>query len=175
MAGVLPGAVRQVGYVVNDLDDALAHWTGTLGVGPWFKIPNLVLDDCDYRGQTVSTEISFAIANSGEMQFELIQPQGDTPSCYSEFLAEGTAGPHHMAWWTEDFDATLERATRQGWEQIQSGDAMGTRFCYFDGAQRGALAELMELNDMSRWLADHTRDAALSWDGLSDPVRAVGL
>ena len=32
---ILPGPVRQFGYVVTDLDQAIAGWV-TLGVGPWF-------------------------------------------------------------------------------------------------------------------------------------------
>ena len=32
---VLPGAIRQIGYIVSDIDAALASWVD-LGVGPWF-------------------------------------------------------------------------------------------------------------------------------------------
>ena len=30
------GPVMQTAYVVRDLDAAMAHWTGVLGVGPFF-------------------------------------------------------------------------------------------------------------------------------------------
>lgn len=33
MGEVLPGEVRQIGYVVTDLDDAIAGWL-KMGVGP---------------------------------------------------------------------------------------------------------------------------------------------
>ncbi len=29
----------QAGYLVDDLDAAMAHWTGTLGAGPFFVLP----------------------------------------------------------------------------------------------------------------------------------------
>jgi hypothetical protein len=37
---VLPGAVRQISYVVDDLDTAVAGWL-KLGVGPWFVMGDL--------------------------------------------------------------------------------------------------------------------------------------
>ncbi len=41
MSGPL-GSVRQAGFVVRDLDRALEYWTKTLGVGPFFRIRNVV-------------------------------------------------------------------------------------------------------------------------------------
>lgn len=172
---MLPGRIRQNGYVVHDLDAALTHWTEVLGVGPWFPVRNLTLEPSEYRGEAVSTEISLAVANSGDLQVELIQVHSDSPSCYREFLDAGNEGLHHQAWWTEDYDATRENAEAAGWKVIQSGDVMGTRFCYFDTETHpGTIAELMELTDMSRWLATQTLDAAAGWDGTTDPIRALG-
>ena len=175
MAGVLPGPIRQNGYVVPDLHAALTHWTEVLGVGPWFPIRNITLAPTVYRGPPATTEISLAVANSGDLQIELIETHAKTPSVFGEFT-EGTAsGLHHLAWWTDEFDAAVDRAHVAGWEVIQSGDLMGTRFCYFDTeAHQGTVAELMELNDMSRWLADQARNAAADWDGVTDPIRALG-
>ena len=39
---VLPGPIRQIGYVVTDLDQAMAGWL-ELGVGPWFVIARTAL------------------------------------------------------------------------------------------------------------------------------------
>ena len=39
---VLPGPIRQIGYVVTDLDRAIASWL-ELGVGPWFVMSGLRL------------------------------------------------------------------------------------------------------------------------------------
>lgn len=174
MTGVLPGRVRQNGYVVRDLDAALRHWTVTLGIGPWFTMRHLMLEPSVYRGAAVSTEISIAVANTGDLQIELIEAHGTSPSCYREFLDAGHEGLHHLAWWTDEYDVTLERAEAAGWGIIQSGDLLGTRFCYFDTETHpGMIAELMELTDASRWLATHVREAAADWDGAADPVRTL--
>ena len=46
---VLPGAIRQIGYIVTDLDQAMQSWLG-IGVGPWFVIRGLPMQAL-YRGR----------------------------------------------------------------------------------------------------------------------------
>ena len=75
---VLPGPIRQIGYVVTDLDRAMARWL-ELGVGPWFVLRGLPMH-ASYRGEPCETTLSLAWSNSGEMQIELIQQQDDTPA-----------------------------------------------------------------------------------------------
>ena len=43
------GAVRQNGYVVRDIDAALRHWTGVLGVGAFYYFERVALEDFRYR------------------------------------------------------------------------------------------------------------------------------
>ena len=69
---ILPGQIRQIGYVVTDLDRAIAKWVD-LGVGPWFVMRHLS-QRVDYRGQPTEITISLALSNSGDLQVELIQP-----------------------------------------------------------------------------------------------------
>ena len=52
ISGVL-GPVRQLGFVVRDLDRALEYWTKTLGVGPFFTIRNVVPDTVALSGTAV--------------------------------------------------------------------------------------------------------------------------
>ena len=35
------GAIRQLGYVVPDIEAAMDYWSRTLGVGPWFYNPRV--------------------------------------------------------------------------------------------------------------------------------------
>ena len=44
------------------------------------------------------------------LQIELLQPRNDVPSMYRDFLRAGHAGAQHVAYWTEQFDADLQRA-----------------------------------------------------------------
>ena len=65
-AAVLPGSIRQIGYVVTDPDEALASWV-ELGVGPWLVVRGLPMQ-ANYRGEPCETTISLGMANSGELR-----------------------------------------------------------------------------------------------------------
>ena len=167
---VLPGPIRQVGYVVDDIDQAMQSWID-LGVGPWFVIRRLPMHAL-YRGEPCETTLSLALSNSGELQLELIQQLDDTPSIFTEFLAADGPGYHQLAYWTEDFDATMKAVEEAGWPVAWSGgEGFGVRFAYIEPPNSPAtIIEVSELTETTRASATHIRDAAANWDG-SDPIR----
>jgi catechol 2,3-dioxygenase-like lactoylglutathione lyase family enzyme len=170
---VLEGPIRQVGYVVRDLDAAIRSWCA-LGVGPWFTMRNLEQKDCQYRGKPCELTISIAFANSGPMQIELIQPHGETPSIFREFLEARGEGFHQFAWWVTDFDAMMQKAAVAGWPIVWSGGTGGTRFAYFElDSTISTVVEVSELNDATQGLADLVASAAEQWDGFTNPVRSL--
>jgi catechol 2,3-dioxygenase-like lactoylglutathione lyase family enzyme len=172
MSGVLPGAVRQNGYVVPDLDRAIEQWVQA-GVGPWFVLRETEQSAMYFRGARSDPVLSIAWSNSGELQVELIQPHGERPSVYQEFLDAGHSGIHHVAFWVHDFDAVMTAAEGAGWNVLQSGDGGGVaRFAYVDLGVGGTVVEVMELNESTRAMNDRIRDAARDWDG-SEPVRSL--
>ena len=133
----------------------------------------LFLQPSDWIIRTSST-----LANSGEMQIELIQQEGDTPSIYTEFLRANGPGYHQLAYWTDDFDATMASVRDAGWPVVWLGDEdVGTRFAYLEPPNSPAhispVIEIMELNDLMTGMATFVRDAARTWDG-SDPIRVLG-
>ena len=66
------GAIRQVGYVVRDIEAAMLRWV-ELGVGPWFYKARVPSTEYRYRGvDSPLPELSIAFANSGDVQIELI-------------------------------------------------------------------------------------------------------
>ncbi|MGV0806784.1 VOC family protein [Mycolicibacterium setense] len=175
MSGVLPGEVRQIGYVVTDLDGAMASWL-KMGVGPWFVIRNLS-QRVTYRGAPCEVKLSLALSNSGDLQVELIQQLDDTPSIFTEFLG-GTAGHgggfHQLAYWTDDFDAAMENLGEAGWPQVWTGgEGDGVRFAYFEPPTGASIVEIMELTEASAGMATYVRSQAAGWDG-SDPIRELG-
>jgi catechol 2,3-dioxygenase-like lactoylglutathione lyase family enzyme len=173
VSAVLDGPIRQVGYVVHDLDAALESWCG-LGVGPWFTIREHEQNDCRYRGNRCEPTVSIAFANSGAMQIELIQQHDDGPSIYREFLDAGREGFHQLAWWVTDFEAAMKAADDARWPVVFSNDRGDVRFAYFEPDPRiSTIVEVMELNDSSRGLADLVAGAAAQWDGVSDPIRSL--
>lgn len=171
--GILPGVVRQNGYVVRDLDAAISSWL-SLGIGPWYVIRERPQTGV-YRGEDCTVTVSIAFANSGDLQLELIQQHGDEPSIYTEFLDAGHEGYHQLAFWAPDFDATLRSVEAAGLPVVWSGGGDGaTRYAYVEPpAGPATIIEIMELNPATEGMARLVREAAAGWDG-SDPVRSIG-
>ena len=89
------GKVCQNGYVVRDIDAAMRFWIEKLRVGPFFYVPSVKIDWFRYRGMDSPLEMSVALANSGDLQIELIQQRNNAPSMYLDFLARhGEDRPH---------------------------------------------------------------------------------
>jgi Glyoxalase/Bleomycin resistance protein/Dioxygenase superfamily len=169
---VLPGPIRQIGYVVTDLDQAIDSWVH-LGVGPWFVMRGLPMR-ARYRGEPCEITMSLALSNSGELQLELIQQHDDTPSIFTEFLSSAGPGYHQLAYWTEDFDATMMAVQEAGWPIAWSGgEGFGVRFAYVEPPNSPAtIVEISELTEASSGMAAFVRDAAANWDG-SDSIRVL--
>ena len=169
----LPGVVRQAGYVVADLDQALASWL-SLGIGPWYVLRGIA-QHAQYRGEPCDVTLSVAFANSGDLQIELIHQDDDTPSIYQEFRASGRGDFHQLAWWAEDFEAALNSAEAAGWPVVWSGGGGDSvRYAYLEPPDGpAAIVEIMELNAMTIGMGDLVRSAAAEWDG-TDPIRSIG-
>jgi hypothetical protein len=171
----LPGPIRQIGYVVTDLDRALDSWVA-LGVGPWYVIREMP-QRVTYRGEPCAVTLSLALANSGDLQVELIHQHDDTPSIFTEFLHSGRPGFHQLAYWTDDFEGTMGSVAEAGWPVVWNG-ASGpggavTRFAYVEPPDSpAAVIEIMELSAATEGMATFLREAAAAWDG-RDPVREL--
>ena len=166
------GEIRQLGYVVEDIEAEMAHWSEKLGIGPWFYAPRVPIENYFYRGAAYEPHNSVALANSGFIQCELIQCRNDVPSMYRDFLQAGHTGLQHVAYWTRNYDEDLARAASHGFQPVMGGEvgAKG-RFCYFDTESHpGTVVELSEVIGPKGRMFDLIRDAARDWDG-SHPVR----
>lgn len=166
------GQIRQAGYVVDDIEAAMDYWSRTLGIGPWFYNERVPIKNYTYRGEQYEVHNSVALANSGPLQMELIQTRNDAPSMYRDFLKAGRTGLQHVAYWTENYDADLERLTGQGFKPVMSGEVGEKgRFVYFDTEYHpGTVIELSEVAGPKGKMFDLIRNASLDWDG-RDPVR----
>jgi len=167
------GEIRQLGYVVKDIEAAMNYWSEKLGVGPWFYNPRVPIRNYTYEGQAYEPHNSVALANSGDVQVELIQTRNDVPSMYRDFLKQGHTGLQHVAYWTQDYDADLARLLAQGFRPVMGGEVgENGRFVYFDTEfHPGTVIELSEVAGPKGKLFDMIRAAADGWDG-SDPIRA---
>lgn len=170
------GAARQVGYVVRDIESAMAQWVA-LGVGPWFYKEHVVSTEFRYYGRpSALPKLSIALANSGPLQLELIQQRDDAPTLYRDTLARQGECAQHTAYWTLDhFDDTTRRLQALGYVEGHAGrmGAQRGRFAYFvHPGLPSAMVEVSELTGGKGEYFEEIRRAAESWDG-HDPIRRL--
>ncbi len=168
------GPTRQNGYVVRDIEATMRHWAA-LGVGPWFYFDVVPVADFEYRGRPGNPRISIALANSGELQLELIQQHDDTPSLYRDFLAAHGEGLQHLSAWTTDMAGELARLRGLGQVIAQQGVIGENRFVYYDteGDHPSTVMEVYDISGSPTPLFEHIRQSAATWDG-ADPIRRPG-
>ena len=176
------GAMRQIAFVVADLDRALEYWTQTLGVGPFFVLRNVVPAEYRYRGRPSPAPLtSIALGNSGDLQVELIAQHDINPSAYLEVLASGRQGFQHVSSWLTraEYDEVMTKAARDGVQTIHEGVIPGSavRFAYFvtDDAPGGLVYEIADVMEPHIYpVMEMIAQASRDWDG-KDPVRELAL
>ena len=127
------GEISQIGIVVKDLDEATANYLSTLGVGSWMtmKLEPPLLADVTLRGKPVQASMVAAVAQSGNIQLELIQPL-EGPSIWKEFLEQRRGGIHHVQSPVQDPVATLAAFREMGVNVLMSGRIGDNVFYYMD-------------------------------------------
>ncbi len=171
------GAIRQVSYLVHDVEDAMSYWTEVLGVGPFFFFEDAPIREFTYAGESTSAHLAGAFANSGAMQIELVQTLDRHPSVFNDALRRGHLGQHHVAFWTTELDASVERCATKAIHVLQTGytGAPDGRFVYMgNDGYPGTVIEISEVQGRKRAFFDEVARAASNWDG-SDPIRRMAI
>lgn len=171
------GQIRQIGYVVRDIEASMRYWTEHLGVGPFFYFDRMPIKEFKYHGEPCDAHISAALGQSGSLQIELLQPRDEQNSPYLDFLRSGHEGVQHIAFWTEEFDTELARALEAGFEPVVTGFTIepAGRIVYFadrHAPHPGMMVELSSLSPGKKKAFDAVAAAALGWDG-NDPIRRL--
>jgi len=146
-----------------------------LGGGPWYYIDRVKTDYFRHRGEDSDVSMSIALANSGDLQIELIQQRNDAPSMYRDHLRDHGEGLQHMSYWTENYQSLYDRAISAGFVVGHEGQIGGPqgRFAYFEtSGHAGTVVEISDISGGKGRFFGHVRKAAANWDG-SEPVRVV--
>ena len=166
------GRIIQTAYVVRDVEAAMRHWTGLMGVGPWFYREKVPLETFTYGGRPSGLEMSIALGYDGDMQFELIQQRNDAPSVYRDFLETFGEGQQHLGFRVDDLDAAIGKGAALGYAVTQEGFVANSGpFAYMGaGGHPGTMIELLPMPEVRRRNWEIIKGWARGWDG-SDPVR----
>lgn len=138
--------VQQVALVVHDIDADIEEYANRLGIGPWwvkvYAAPELT--NMRIRGVEIDYSMKIALAWTGSMMWELIQPL-DGPSIYKEFLEQHGEGLHHVLvdHGEHSFDDAIEAFTRRGFPPLMEGQFGKARFVYFES--EGPLKTTLEI------------------------------
>ena len=129
--------IRQIAVVVPDLEAAVRGYVDALAIGPWnvYTIGAPTMTGMTYRGRPADFRIRHALAFSGEVMLELIEPlEGE--SIWQEYLDARGASLHHVAFYVDDFDAASDAMHGRGWTAVQEGAGFGRSrdgvFAYFE-------------------------------------------
>ena len=98
-------AVDHIGFVVRDLDEAVAFYSRTFDVSEWERIA------------MPERHMHAAVTRVGDMLLELIAPTSDEAS-FAKFLRERGPGMHHVGYRVDDIAAALAQAKQRGVQLI---------------------------------------------------------
>jgi methylmalonyl-CoA/ethylmalonyl-CoA epimerase len=135
MKSIIQG-VRQIGFVVENLDETLKYYSEELGITEWlrFEINKNNLKDCPHftHGKELSIEFKGAKGMVGNIEFEFMQPVSDN-TIYAEFLRNHKPGVHHLSLIVSDYEEGFQFFESKEYEVIQTAiSPFGNRIAYFD-------------------------------------------
>lgn len=125
----------QICVVTRDIKRALKEYVERMGIGPWwcqdFEPP--LLKDTKVRGKPTRFSMHLALAWTGSMMWELVQPK-EGPTIYREFLDKHGEGVHHVAFSHNGlgFEDCIKAFEARGCPCSMEGNWSGIRFRYFD-------------------------------------------
>ena len=175
MGTASPRRITQVAFATRDLDASMAFYSRHLGIGPWFVLPVARFAGTSFRGQLCAAQVRVAFANSGGMEYEMVQQLDDTPSIWRDFLGDGPERErfHHMCERTHHFGASERRLLGEGYVPEMEGVTIRGRFSYFAHPDApGGYLELLESTPSREAMYAHVMLHGQRWDG-SDPVRPM--
>lgn len=171
------GPVKQWGYLVRDLDEAMNCWVEQLGIGPWWGYRN-VPASAVVDGKASDITMSVGLAYHQGVQIELIHQTNDADSPYSYFYrdSEDAQVLQQVAYMVPDVAAAIRQCEERGMHEVgRILPAPDLAYVYMSSpAMKGLAIELMP-HDQG-FLDEYERCAAeaAQWDG-SDPYRLISF
>jgi methylmalonyl-CoA/ethylmalonyl-CoA epimerase len=168
------GPIRQIAWVVRNLDDSVKSWLRVSCVGPWTCFRNVALSG-EWRGERTNVRMHVALGYQNGLEIELIEDLGGASSPYRSPTGEPLIGMHHVAWFSEDLARDVARARNRGMMPFFEAGNKVTRVAYLEDPQEPKLLfEFIEMNPVMRAGLDARLAAARDWSG-EDPVRVIDL
>lgn len=162
-------AINQLGYVVDDLEEAALAHSKLFGSGPFVHFTPPAPERTLFRGEEVNNTMEVAYGMYGDLQIELIKPTSSDPTPYT---VPERKGFNHFSVWVDDFDAAVEDFEEAGFEVAMLMESSGgLKVAYVDCLD--VWGHYVEIHNPQPYLVDMCKKIAEGWDG-TDPYRAMG-
>jgi methylmalonyl-CoA/ethylmalonyl-CoA epimerase len=168
-----PGPIRQIGYVVDNLEAAVEQWRALTQRGPWTCFKGAVLEG-RLGERPVTVTIDVALGYIDDLEIELIAPRS-TISPYHGADGRLLVGVHHVAWFSEDIAASVEQAGARGMRVMFEATNPVTKVAYLESdTAAGQRIEFIQYtaDGLAGW--QQRVATARTWDG-TNPVQVYDL
>lgn len=119
--------IIELGYVVSDLDVAIAYFKKNFLIDNFAISENLQLNKARYLGSSVDVQIDITMGSSGGMVIELIQQQREGDSPFHRPKPGELFTFNHWSMFSENFDSAVENYMRLGWQEVFYAEVGGKR------------------------------------------------
>jgi methylmalonyl-CoA/ethylmalonyl-CoA epimerase len=138
--------VTQIGIIVRDIERSCRECAALFGlpVPSWFWTDGVEKAKTEYRGKPSKARAKLAFLKLGNLEVELIEPDGE-PSTWREFLDKNGEGIHHVAFVVQGMKGCLQELEKGGHPLLQKGEYTGGRYAYIDTVRTlKTVVELLE-------------------------------
>jgi len=147
----LQNGITQVGWVVENIDEAVNKFYDYTGIGPWhfYMYGPELLHVMKRNGVDTKYNMATAVTNAGPLRLEFIQPLSGS-MVYDEYIDKyGYGGVQHFGIAVENIKKSLEIVRNAGISITMEGGGYGVDgdgyFAYLDTVDLfGIVIELME-------------------------------
>jgi hypothetical protein len=167
------GPIRQVAWVVRNLEDSVHNWLRVSGVGPWTCFRNVAMAGT-LDGQPARVRMHVALGYQGDMEIELIEDLGAGASPYRSPAGEPLVGMHHVAWFSDDVARDVARGARVACGQVRGRQRGHARGLPGGSAEPRLLFEFIEMNEAMRAGFAARLEASRTWQG-ENPLQVIDL
>jgi hypothetical protein len=167
-----PGSTRiaHIGYVVENIGDAVAWFVKAVGAGPFFLLENIDFDSTDFQGSQGLFRHSAAFGQWAQVCIELQQLDEIAPAALRERLEPGLPAVNHIAYIVDDPDAESSRLESLGMPRYLRAQNDGADVTWHETPCLGHSLEIHRSSQFVRDFFAGVAAAAGQWDG-KKPLR----
>ncbi|HHM8127196.1 TPA: VOC family protein [Pseudomonas aeruginosa] len=164
--------VDQIGFVVDNIEEAAMHWVNTCGVGPFFIHKDVEYDKFTYKGEESPAKLTLAFSYIGSVMLELIYQPDSYPSVYTTFKQRSGTGLVHLARFCDDLEAAAKAfEPNQVLQYTRTPDGVET--IYLDTEHHnGGLIEFIKIPEIYKPITELFQKTVNNWNG-DRPLRYI--